>query len=178
MLNEFGLAPLAKEERGRELLLHGLIQRGAYEESSGRLLRNALRYVEDAGLKWSLLHNSARSMAIQNRVRSWVPDFEFRLAADLGSAGEPWPDYDSVFADDARLLLVEARHSIRGLPLHVLLVRRPGFMCYVMNSATGSDYECPMRYFAGHLASPVGAGAISFAGLQYLHTGIGIRVTR
>ena len=55
LLAEFGLADLDITRPRQELTLHGLIQRGLYEEDRGMLLRNALRYLSTAGLKWTVL---------------------------------------------------------------------------------------------------------------------------
>jgi hypothetical protein len=160
------------------LTLHGSIQQGLYLEDRGLLLRNALRRLSDAGLKWALLEDSSRTASVQAYIRRWVPEFQFRFGADLGSACQPWPHPDVLFEEDARLVLVDARHSARGLPVHLLLVRREGDRCFVMNSQMGRDHPCSIELLGAHLASPVSAGAVGFAGLQYLFTGLGIRVWR
>jgi hypothetical protein len=178
LMAEFGLAQIETGERRQELTLHGMIQSGLYAEDRGLLLRNALRYVSDAGLKWTPLQDGSRTASVQSHLQRWVPDFEFRFAGDLGSPCQPWPHLDVVFSDEARLLLVDARHSVRGLPVHLLLVRREGDRCFVMNSQMGRDHECSTESLSAHLGSPVGAGAVGFAGLQYLFTGVGIRVWR
>lgn len=178
MMAEFGLAEVAVEERRQELTLHGVIQQGVYAEDRGLLLRQALRYVSDAGLNWTSFEDSARTTAVETHLQRWVPEFQFRFAADLGSRSQPWPHMDDVFSNDARLLLVDARHSVRGLPVHLLLVRREGERCFVMNSQTGRDHDCSTESLCAHLASPVSAGAVGFAGMQYLFTGVGIRVWR
>jgi len=178
VMHEFSLASLAAEERGSELTFHGVIQRGPYQEGRGMLLRNALKHLSDGGLKWTMLYNPSRGLALQEYLRRWVPDFTFRFVEDLGGKSEAWPDWDSVFADNARVILVEAKHSIRELPLHLLLARREGGTFYVMNSATGRDHEYEAAYFVSHLASPVNAGTVSFAGMQYVYTGVGIRITK
>ena len=179
LMAEFGLAPLDVEERCQELPLHSTIRGGArYQEDRGFFLRKVLRQLAEGGLHSQVFEDPARTLSVQNHIRRWVPGFEFQFARDLGATGEGWPDWNTVFRDDARLLLVEARHSIHGLPVHLLLVRREGNVCYVMNSATGQDHEYPMSLFYSHLASPVTAGASSFAGRQYLFTGIGVRITR
>src|SRR6185369_2736451 len=83
LLAEFGLADFDISRPQQELTLHGLIQRGLYEEGRGMLLRNALRHLSVAGLKWTLIHDAARTAAIQSRVRTVLPDFEFRFVNDL-----------------------------------------------------------------------------------------------
>jgi hypothetical protein len=176
LLAEFGVMPLDASKPRQELTLHGLLQRGVYSEDRGLVLRNALRHVSAAGLKWLVLHDPARTAAVANRVRREVPDFEFQFFRDLGAQAEAAFHLDSVFSDDARLLLVDARHSRHGVPVHVLLVRREGATCYVMNSQSGEDHLCEPAQLAAHLASPVSAGAVSFAGRQYLYTGIAVRI--
>jgi hypothetical protein len=176
LLAEFGLVQLDTSKPRQELTLHGLLQRGLYREERGLLLRNALRHLSVAGLKYSVLHDAARTAAIENRIRRETPEFEFQFFRDLATQGETGLHLDSVFSDDARLLIVDVRHSTRGMPIHVLLARREGPTCYVMNSHTGQDHAYQPVHLAAHLASPVGAGAVSFAGLQYLYTGIAVRV--
>lgn len=178
VLAEFGLIGLDPSRPRQELTLHGIIQRGLYAEDRGMLLRNALRQLSVAGLNWILMHDTARTAAIQNRVRGAYPDYDFRFFVDLKSPAEAGFHLESVFSDDARLLLVEARPSIRGVPVHVLLVRREGELCYVMNSHTGQDHAYEIGHLAAHLASPVSMGPVSFAGLQYLYTGIAVRIWR
>ena len=178
LLAEFGLQGLDASQPRQDLSLHGLIQRGSYQEDRGYLLGKALRYLADAGLQWSLVHDTGRTAALRNHIRRSVPDFEFRFCHDIGSAADPGLHLDSAFRDDARLLLVEARQSIRGLPVHVLLVRREGGLCYVMNSHTGQDQPYETGRLAAHLATPIGAGAVAFAGQQYLYTGVAARVWR
>ena len=178
LLAEFGLAEIDLAQRRQELTLHGMIQSGVYQEDRGLLLRNALRRLSDAGLKWTPFEDSARTGEVQSHLRRWVPDFEFRFAGDLGTPCAPWPHMDIVFGGGARLLLVDARHSVRGLPVHLLLVRREGGRCFVMNSQMGRNHECTTEALNAHLGSPVRAGAVGFAGLQYLFTGVGIRIWR
>jgi hypothetical protein len=178
LLAEFGLADFDVSRPRQELTLHGLIQRGLYEEDRGMLLRNALRYLSAAGLKWTVLHDAARSAAVENRVRSTAPDFRFQFVSDLKSPAESGLHLDSMLSGDARLLLVEARPSIRGIPVHVLLVRREDDTCYVMNSHTGLDHMYELGHVAAHLATPVSMGPVSFAGLQYMYTGIAVRIWR
>ena len=176
LLAEFGLMQLDAAKPRQELTLHGLLQRGVYSEDRGLVMRNALRHLSTAGLKWVVVHDAARTAAIANRVRRAVPDFDFQFFRDLGAPAEAGFHLDTVFSDDARLLLVDARHSTHGVPVHVLLARRDGANCYVMNSQTGEDHTYEPIQLATHLASPVGAGAVSFAGRQYLYTGIAVRI--
>jgi hypothetical protein len=176
LLAEFGLLQLDTTKARQELTLHGLLQRGLYREDRGLLLRNALRHLSVAGLKWTVLHDALRTAAIENRVKREVPDFEFQFFRDLATQADTGLHLESVFSDDARLLLVDARHSSRGVPVHVLLARREGATCYVMNSQTGEDHACEPVRLAAHMSSPVGAGAVSFAGRQYLYTGIAVRI--
>jgi hypothetical protein len=175
LMAEFGLEQPNLDQPRQELLLHGLIQRGAYQEGRGLLLGNALGRLSDAGLLWTVLHDPARTAALENRVRSWVPDYHFELLQDLGAAAQPWGTLDSVFRDNARVLLIESRHSIRGLRAHLLLARRARRL-HVMNSFTGRNHAYDAGAFAAHLASPVSAGAVAFAGSQYLYTGLAVRV--
>ena len=176
LLAEFGLADFDISRPQQELTLHGLIQRGLYEEGRGMLLRNALRYLAVAGLKWTLIHDAARTAAIQSRVRTAMPDFEFRFVSDLKSPAEAGLHLDTALSGSGRLLLVEARHSMRDVPVHVLLVRREGDVCYVMNSHTGQDYAYELGHVAAHVTAPVSMGPVSFAGLQYLYTGVAVRI--
>jgi len=178
VMAEFGVFPLDTSKPRQELTLHGLFQRGLYAEDRGLLLRNALRHLAVAGLHWTLVHDAPRTAALENRVKSVRPDFRFQLFQDLKSPAESGLHLESALSDDARLLLVEARPSLRGLPLHVLVVRRDAGLCYVMNSQTGDDHACELGNVAAHLASPVSMGPVSFAGLQYLYTGIAVRVRR
>jgi arsenate reductase-like glutaredoxin family protein len=175
VLAEFGLGTLEEEKRGQELTLHGLLQQGPFDESRGLVLEKALRMFADHGLTYSVFHDVARTAALQDRLRRWVPEFELRLLQDLRSPASAWESLDAVFDQDARVLLVEARHSIQGLRLHVLLARQAGHI-HVMNSATGHDHIYVRGHFAAHLASPVSAGAVAFAGAQYLYTGVAVRV--
>ena len=175
LLAEFGLIAPPEAKSGQELTLHGLVQRGVYDGGRGLVLHHMLGYFSDFGLQYTVLHDAARTAALQNHVRRWLPDFEFRVFQDLREQGATWESLDAVFADEARLLLVEARHSIRDFRTHVLLARRAGHL-HVMNPETGRDHICNRRAFASHLASPVSAGAVSFAGSQYLYTGVAIRV--
>jgi len=178
VLAEFGLTTLDSSRPRQELTLHGLIQRGNYAEDRGMLLRNALRYLATAGLNYAILHDAGRTAALQHRVRSVSPDYAFQFFGDLKSPAEPGFILEHVFSDDARLLLVEARPSVRGLPMHVLLVRREGGLYYVMNSQSGEDHAYEPGHVAMHLASPVRMGPVSFAGQQYLYTGIAVRIWR
>ena len=178
VLAEFGLAHLDISKRGQELQLHGLLQRGAYEEGRGWLLRNALRHVFDAGLPATLLHDTARTAAVQGRLTAADSEFMLRFLEDLGMQGGRTLSIEKDFTNGARVLLVDAQHATRGLPIHILLVRREGESFYVMNTATGQDHKYDVAQLAAHLASPVGAGAIGFAGRQYLYTGIAVRMTQ
>jgi hypothetical protein len=178
LLAEFGIAGLDMAKPRQELTLNGLLQRGTYAEDRGLLLRNALRHVAAAGLHWSLLHDAARTSSIEARVRTYLPDFRLRFVADLNSPADAGLHLESALAGDARLLLVEARHSLRGLPMHVLLMRRDGDRYYVMNSQTGEDYPYELTQVAAHMAAPVAAGAMSFGGMQYMYTGIAVRIWR
>ena len=178
ILAEFGLVPLNSDKRGQELQLHGLLQRGPYEESRGWLLLNALRHLGDAGLSSTILHDPKRTAALQVRLTSADPEFKFQFDEDLGVHGQRALALEKDAANDARVLLVEARHATRTLPIHILLTRREGESYYVMNTATGQDHNYSPAQIAAHLASPVQAGAIGFAGRQYLYTGIAIRITR
>lgn len=175
VLAEFGLGQLDAEKRGQELTLHGLMQRGTFDEARGQVLQKALRLFADHGLNYCVLHDPARTTALQEAMRRWAPEFELRLFQDLQSPGAAWDSLDKLFDDDARLLLVDARHSIRSLRLHVLLARRAGHI-HVMNSETGHDHIYARGHFASHLASPVSAGAVAFAGGQYVFTGVAVRV--
>jgi hypothetical protein len=178
LLAEFGLMELDIARPRQELTLNGLLQRGLYAEDRGTLLRNALRHLSVAGLNWIVMHDALRTAAIETRVRCHAPDFEFRYFQDLQSPANAGLHLESALSGDARLLLVEARPSLRGLPVHVLLVRREGELCYVMNSHTGQDHGYEIGHVAAHLASPVAAGPVSFGGLQYLYTGIAVRIWR
>jgi hypothetical protein len=178
ILAEFGLIEMDSSRPRQELTLHGLIQRGLYAEDRGMLFRNALRYLAVAGLNWVLVHDAARTAALENRVRSATPDYMFQFFGDLKSPAEAGFHLESVFSGDARLLLVEARPALRGVSVHVLLVRRDGELCYVMNSHTGQDHAYEIGHVAAHLASPVSMGPVSFAGQQYIYTGIAARVWR
>src|SRR5579862_5134470 len=79
VLAEFGLGQLDVEKRGQELTLNGLIQRGRFDESRGQVLGEALRLLSNRGLRWSVLHDAARTAAVAGMMRQWVPDFEMRL---------------------------------------------------------------------------------------------------
>src|SRR5579872_6436403 len=85
VLAEFGLFGLDASRPRQELTLHGIIQRGLYAEDRGMLLRNALRQLSVAGLNWILMHDAARTAAIQNRVRGASPDYAFQFFRDLKS---------------------------------------------------------------------------------------------
>jgi len=178
LLAEFGLASLDIAQPRQELTLHGLLQRGLYREDRGMLLKNALRHLSVAGLKWAVFHDVPRAREVENRVKQIDPEYEFQFFRDLATQGEQGLHLDTVLSSDARLLLVDVRHSTRGLPVHVLLARREGEMCYVMNSQTGEDYASGLGHLAAHMTSPVGFGAVSFAGQQYLYTGIAVRIWR
>jgi hypothetical protein len=178
VLAEFGLIPLDTSKPRQELTLHGLFQRGPYAEDRGMLLRYALRHLAVCGLKWTLSHDASRTAALENRVKAVTPDFRFQLFKDLKSPAESGLHLESALSDDARLLLVEAQPSLRSVPTHVLVVRQEGPLCYVMNSHTGADHECQVGHVAAHLATPVSMGPVSFAGMQYLYTGIAVRVCR
>jgi hypothetical protein len=178
LLAEFGLAELDTSRPRQELTLNGLLQRGVFEEDRGLLLRNALKHLAVAGLHWTLLHDAVRTSLIEARVRSYVPDFRLRFVSDLNSPADAGLHLESALAGGARLLLVEARHSLRGLPMHVLLIRREGDLYYAMNSHTGQDYAYELQQLSAHIATPVSAGAVSFSGSQYLYTGIAVRIWR
>ena len=177
ILAEFGLVQLDSDKRGQEMQLHGLLQRGLYQESRGWLLRNALRHLGGAGLSSTILHDPTRTASLQVRLTAADPEFKFQFDEDLGVHAGRALALEKDAANDARVLLVEARHDTRGLPIHILLARREGESYYVMNTATGQDHKYDAAQVAAHLASPVGAGAIGFAGRQYFYTGIAVRIT-
>jgi hypothetical protein len=177
-LAELGIQPFDPEKRGQELVLHGLIQRGVYVEGRGLLLLNALRYLFDRGVHWQVLLDAKRTAALQERVRQTNPAFEFQLVTDLGA---PVARPLSIEADlDAQslVLLVEARHALGRLPLHVLLARRDGAEFAVMNSETGENHRCSAGQLSDHLNTPVHFGAVAFAGRHYLYTGVAIRLNQ
>jgi hypothetical protein len=178
VLAEFGLIEFDTSRPRQELTLHGLLQRGLYEEDRGKVLRNALRYLSVAGLNCNVLHDVARTGAVETRIKRAAPDFSFRFFRDLKAPGEAAPHLDAAFSGDARLLLVESRPALHTVPVHVLLARRDGDLCYVMNSHTGRDHVYGLGQVATHLTSPVAMGAVSFAGLLYLYTGIAVRIVR
>jgi hypothetical protein len=178
VMAEFGMATLDTSKPRQELTLHGLIQRGIYAEDRGMVLHNALRHLGAAGLNWTLMHDAARTAALQERVRSATPDYTFQFFGDLKSPAEGGLHLESVLSDDARVLLVESRPSVRGVPVHVLVARREGDLCYVMNSHTGQDHAYEIGHVASHLAAPISMGPMSFAGLQYIYTGIAVRIWR
>src|SRR5579864_4908622 len=66
VLAEFGMAEFSARKRGQELTLHGLLQRGTFDAARGILLRNALRSFSDAGLQYAVMHDPARTAALQN----------------------------------------------------------------------------------------------------------------
>ncbi|MDQ2949376.1 MAG: hypothetical protein M3Y27_26130 [Acidobacteriota bacterium] len=178
VLAEFGIAHLDISKRGQELQLHGLIQRGAYEEGRGWLLRNALQQLSDAGLPATILHDTARTAALQGQLSAADSELRLRFHEDLGMQGGRALSIEKDCTNDARVLLVDAQHATRGLPVHILLVRPEGESFYVMNTATGQDHKYDAAQLAAHLASPVKAGAIGFAGRQYLYTGIAVRISK
>src|SRR5579864_2352340 len=83
VLAEFGMLDLSPEKRGQELTLHGLLQRGRFDAARGDGLRHALHAFADAGLQYAVMHDPARTAALQGHFRRWLPEFEFRLFADL-----------------------------------------------------------------------------------------------
>lgn len=173
---ELGATPLDCAVRGAELKLHGTMQLGPYQESRGFVLRNAMRHLSDAGLGWTVLHDRDRTAQLQTRVAEYDPESTFRFYSDLGIEAARSLSIQGDFDDDARVLLVEAQHAARSLPIHILVARREAGKFYVMNTATGGDHEYEPAHIAMHVASPVRAGAIAFAGRQYLYTGVAIRV--
>jgi RimJ/RimL family protein N-acetyltransferase len=176
VLGELGARPFIQSEPRQELKLHGFVQRGLYQESRGLALRAILQQFREAGLNWYVLHDTNRTAQLRQRLSAMMPGFEYRFFEDLQSPGAGWDELEAVFSDDARVILVEARHSIRGLPIHLLLARRDGDRYFVMNSYTGENHEYDEGQMKSHFATPVSAGAVQFAGSQYLFTGIGVRV--
>src|SRR5690242_18971157 len=73
LMAEFGLGELDTSRPRQELTLHGLLQRGVYQEGSGMLLRRALRHIGVSGLKWTLVHDRARTAALETVVRRADP---------------------------------------------------------------------------------------------------------
>ena len=177
LLAEFGLDEFDTGRRGEELVLHGLLQRGPYEEHRGLLLRATLRHLFDAGLSSEILHDGRRTAQLQQRITAVSPDFNHRLVDDLGIRGSRPLALDHDFRDDARVILVEARHSTAGLPLHLLLARREDQSYFVMNTDSGQEHAYDVGQMGMHLNSPVGSGAVNFAGRQYLYTGIAVKIS-
>lgn len=178
VMAEFGVTTFDAAERGLELELHGLLQRGRYEESRGLLLRNAVNHLFNAGLRSTILNDAERTEALQQRLAQADPEFKFQFHGDLGARSGRSLSMEYDFAGDARVLLVEAQHAARRIPIHLLLARREGDTYYVMNTATGQDHPYQPAQMAAHLGSPVSAGPIAFAGLQYLYTGIAVRIAK
>src|SRR5438270_12157477 len=88
VLAEFGLVGIDLSKPRQELTLHGLIQRGIYAEDRGLVLRNALRYLAVAGLQWTVLHDAARTAAIETRIKNAEPDYTFQFFRDLKSPAD------------------------------------------------------------------------------------------
>jgi hypothetical protein len=173
-LAEFGLATFDADKRGQELVVHGLIQRGAYVEDRGTLIANALRYAFDREVPWQTIHDVKRTAQVQEHLRKAEPGYELRFPADLGPAAVRPVSIEADFSEGSLVWLIEARHAFGKLPLHVLLARRDGAEIVVMNSGTGHNYRCTTAQLSDHLNTPPQFGAVAFAGGQYMHTGVAI----
>jgi hypothetical protein len=175
-LSEFGLVSFDPDKPREELVLHGLIQRGLYLEDRGVLLRNALRYLFDHGVQPEVLQDTKRTAALQEYVRKAKPDYDLQFTADLGRCSARGLSPADDFRAETLVLLIEARHAIGRLPLHILLARAEGGSFVVMNSETGENYSYSGQQLCNHLNAPPGFGAMSFAGRQYLYTGVAARL--
>jgi hypothetical protein len=133
-LAEFGVTTFDQDKPRQELVLHGLIQRGPYQEDRGQTLANGLRYLFDRGVHRQVLCDPKRAAALQERVQRGNPEFVLRCLDDLGPAASRPLSIEADFTQESRVLLVESRPSLAGLPVHILLARRDAGEIVVMNS--------------------------------------------
>ena len=175
-LAELGLIEFDPELRRQELTLHGLLQRGHFQQGRGLLIANALQHLRDHGMRPQILHEAPRTAALRGRLISEEPGFDFQLLTDLGSPPPQPLLIERDFREGVSTVLLESRAARARLPLHLLLVRRDRDRLLIMNSETGENHVCSDAQLAGHLSTPVSFGAVAFAGSLYLYTGIAIRL--
>ena len=177
-LAELGVQTFDPSLRGQELVIHGLLQHGRFLEGRGTTLARAVKFLFDRNIQSQILLDAGRTAALKQRLLTADPNFDFALVSDLGSPTSRGLSIESDVRTGNCVMLVESRHAVARLPLHVLLLRSDGDRYVVMNSATGENHMYSHELLSVHLGTPVSFGAQSFAGLQYLYTGIAIRLNR
>jgi len=163
---EFGLLEFDADKRGQELVIHGLIQQGAYRGERGVCLRQAWLHMERMGLTVSARQDAQRTAALRERSRRFEPQAEYHVVRDLGVEASPRLNLPEDLAGGARLLLMQAQLWNARLAVHPLLLR----------AFSGRDDEVTERQLSVHIASPVAAGPRQFAGGIYLDLGLALRV--
>ncbi len=174
---EFGRLAFDPEKRGQELVIHGLIQQGLYRGDRGDCLRGAWLHMVRLGLAVSARQDTPRGVAIQDRLRLFEGQAEYRLARDLGVEASPRLHLRDDLAGGARLILIQAQMWNGRLAVHPVLLRSDEERLFVMNPFNGRDDEVTPQHISMHIASPVHAGPQQFAGGLYLDTGLALRVT-
>jgi len=176
-LAEFGLLAFDPEKRGQELVIHGLIQQGLYRGDRGDCLRGAWLHMARLGLAVSARQDTARALAIRDRLRMFEAQAEYHLVRDLGVEASPRLNLREDLADGARLMLIQAQIWNARLAVHPVLLRTDEGRLFMMNPFSGRDDEVTQQHISMHIASPVQAGPQQFAGGMYLDTGLALRVT-
>jgi len=177
-LAEFGVLAFDAEKRGQELVIHGLIQQGLYRGDRGDCLRGAWLHMVRLGLAVSARQDSARALAIQDRLRLFEAQAEYHVVGDLGVEASPRLNLRDDLKDEARVILIQAQMWNGRLSVHPVLLRADEGRLFMMNPFSGRDDEVTQQHISMHVASPVHAGPRQFADGMYLDTGLALRVVR
>src|SRR5438552_1962873 len=80
----------------------------------------------DRNIQSQILLDAGRTAALKQRLLTADPNFDFALVSDLGSPTSRGLSIESDVRTGNCVMLVESRHAVARLPLHVLLLRSDG----------------------------------------------------